>query len=79
MIDGPATSTPAEVLHSISPMKSLTIHLTPAVHDALVEACQVTNRQSPEEPITITEYIEECVINRLAELGLLRKNKRSKS
>jgi len=59
-----------------SPMKALTICLTPAVHDALVEACEVANRQTPEEPITINEYVEECIINRVVELGLLRRNKR---
>ena len=57
-------------------MKSLTIYLTPSVHDALVEACAVANRQSPDgEQITIQEYVEECVINRVVELGLLRKKK----
>lgn len=59
------------------PFKSLTIRITPAVHDALVEACEVTNRGCPEEPVTLAEYVEECVINRVAELGLLRKNKHS--
>ncbi len=63
-------------LVSSSPFKPITISLTPAVHDALVEACAVTNRQSPEEPITIQEYVEECVINRVVELGLLGRNKR---
>src|SRR5215471_611070 len=58
------------------PFKSLTIHVTPAVHDAIVEACEVANRKSPEEQITISEYVEECVINRVVELGLLRRNKR---
>src|SRR5260370_838295 len=47
-----ATSEPG---FSGSPMKSLTINLTPAVHDALVEACAVANRKAPEEPITILE------------------------
>ena len=61
---------------SNSNMKSLSIHLTPAVFDALVEACAVANRRAPEEPITITEYVEELVISRVVELGLLRRNKR---
>jgi hypothetical protein len=60
---------------SNSHMKSLTINLTPAVYDALVEACEVTNRKFPEEPITILEYVEECVINRVVDLGLLRRKK----
>ena len=63
-------------LVSSSPFKPLTISLTPAVHDALVAACEVANRNSPEETITIQEYVEECVINRVAELGLLRRNKK---
>ena len=72
--DHESVTAPAE---PASTMKALTIHFTPAVHDALAEACAIANRQSPEEPITITEYIEELVINRVVELGLLRKNKRS--
>ena len=44
--------------------------------DPTVEACAVANRKSPDEPITIVEYIEELIINRVVELGLLRKNKR---
>jgi hypothetical protein len=56
-------------------MKSLTINLTPAVYDALVEACGVANRKTPEEPITILEYVEELVSNRMVELGLLRKKR----
>lgn len=68
--------TEAGALISHLPMKSLTIHFTPAVHDALVAACEITNRQSPDEPITIQEYVEEIAINRVVELGLLRKNKR---
>lgn len=76
MIEGSGGSTFAGLVSSASPMKSLTVHFTPAVHDALVEACAITNRQSPEEPITIADYVEELVINRVVELGLLRKNKR---
>ena len=67
------TGTPAG---SASPLKVFTISLTLPVHDAVVEACAVTNRKSPEEPITITEYVEECVITRVVELGLLRRKKR---
>jgi hypothetical protein len=61
---------------SNSPMKALTINLTPSVHDALVEACAVANRKAPEEPVTILEYVEECIICHVVELGLLRKNNR---
>jgi hypothetical protein len=73
MIDGAATSTPVSVIASHSPMKHFTVNLTSAVHDALVEACAITNRQSPEDPITIAEYTEDLIINRVVELGLLRK------
>jgi hypothetical protein len=58
--------------------KTLTLHLTPPVHDALSEACAIANRQNPEDTITLTEYVEELVINRVVELGLLRRNKRKK-
>lgn len=68
--------TQAGALVSHLPMKSLTIHFTPAVFDALVEACEIVNRRSPEESITIQEYLEELAINRVVELGLLRRNKR---
>jgi hypothetical protein len=71
-----ATATPVES-PSGSPMKSLSINLTPAVHDALVEACAVANRRAPEESITLQEYVEECVITRVVELGLLRRKKRT--
>lgn len=57
-------------------MKSLTLRLTLPVYDALTEACAITNRKDPEEPITTEEYVEECVTTRLQELGLLRRNKR---
>lgn len=54
-------------------MKALTIRFTPAVFDALTEACAVSNRQSLDETITIEDYVEECAINRVVELGLLRR------
>jgi hypothetical protein len=58
-------------------MKALTINITPAVHDALVQACAVANRKAPDgEAITILEYVEECIICNVVELGLLRRNKR---
>lgn len=76
MIEGAATITPKSVVLSHSPMKSFTLHLTPTVHDGLVEACAIINRQSPEDPITIAEYTEELIINKVVELGLLRKRGR---
>lgn len=57
-------------------LKALTLHLTAPVHDALTEACAISNRQNPDDTITITEYIEELVINRVVELGLLKRHKR---
>lgn len=70
----PQTScTPVSVIASHSPMKHFTVNLTTAVHDALVEACALTNRQSPADPINIAEYTEELIINKVVELGLLRK------
>ena len=65
--------TPANVVPFTSPMQTLTIHLTNAVHDALVAACTFVNRQSPEDPITIAEFTEELIINKVVEMGLLRK------
>lgn len=59
-------------------MKQLTIRFTPAVYDALVEACTIANRQDPEEQITISDYVEQVTINNLVEMGLVRKHKRSK-
>jgi hypothetical protein len=56
--------------------KALTLHLMPAVYDALTEACAISNRQNPDDTISITEYIEELVINRVVELGLLKRHKR---
>jgi hypothetical protein len=63
-------------LVSDSHMKSLTLRLTSPVFDALAEACAIANRKDPEESITLEDYVGELVINRVVELGLLRKNKR---
>lgn len=57
-------------------LKALTLHLTAPVHDALTEACAISNRQNPEDTISLTEYVEELVINRVVELGLLKRHKR---
>ena len=57
-------------------LKALTLHLTTPVHDALTEACDISNRQNPEDTISLTEYVEELVINRVVELGLLKRHKR---
>jgi hypothetical protein len=73
-VQPPQTScTPASVIASHLPMKSFTVILTTPVYDALVEACAITNRQSPQDPITIAEYTEQLIINKVVELGLLRK------
>lgn len=65
-------------LHSsgMASLKALTLHLTAPVHDALTEACAISNRQNPDDTITLTEYVEELVINRVVELGLLKRHKR---
>jgi hypothetical protein len=60
-----------------SVLKPITLHLTPSVFDALTEACSISNRRNPEDLITIQDYIEELIINRVAELGLLRKTRKN--
>jgi hypothetical protein len=60
----------------VAPVKSLTLQLTPAVFAALVEACQVSNHKDPEEQITITDYVEQVLINNLVEMGLMRKHRK---
>lgn len=75
-----ATSPTPDGLVSSSGMaspKALTLHLTSPVYDALTEACAITNRQNPEDTISLTEYVEELVINRVVELGLLKRHKRN--
>lgn len=56
-------------------MKSLNIRLTTPVFDALTEACAITNRKDRDDPITVEDYVEECLTTRLVELGLIRKRK----
>lgn len=77
MIPVQPVSPAASVVPSHS-MKSFTVNLTTAVHDALVEACGIANRRSPDGPITLAEYTEELIINRVVELGLLRTKKVSR-
>ncbi len=77
----PVVTTPAPVSEAqscivASVLKPITLHLTPSVFDALTEACAVVNRQDPDDPVTLADYVEELVINRVVELGLLRKTKR---
>lgn len=78
----PVVTTPHQVITepscNVALVKSLTVTLTPSVYDALVEACGVANRQDPDEPITMSDYVEELIINRVVELGLLRKYKKRK-
>jgi hypothetical protein len=59
-------------------IKTITLHITPSVLVALTEACALTNHENPDENVTVEDYAEECVINRLIELRLLRKNKLQK-
>lgn len=70
----PTQEIPATQLQSLG-MKTLNLHLTPAVFAALTEACQLTNHNS-DEPITVTDYVEECLITRLSELGLIRRKRK---
>lgn len=70
----PVVTTPSRIVVSV--LKPLTLHLTPSVFDALTEACAITNRRNPDDTITVQEYVEELTMNRLAELGLLRKQRR---
>lgn len=63
---------------NVALVKSLTLRLTPSVFDALTEACAITNRKDPDDPITVEDYINELIINRVVELGLLRKYKARK-
>jgi len=63
-------------------MKSFTLRLTPTIEAALTEAvalCNVAEKQAcvaekvRYEFITREDYIEELIMVRLQELGLLRK------
>ena len=74
--DGVAGSVPTTHSSGMASPKAITLHLTSPVYDALTEACAISNRQNPEDTISITEYIEELVINRVVELGLLKRHKR---
>jgi hypothetical protein len=74
-------------MYMVENMKSLTLRLTPAVHSALTEAILLCNRAEKEacvaekvryEFITQEDYIEELVMVRLAELGLLRQYSKRK-
>jgi hypothetical protein len=56
-------------------LKTLTIRLTPAVFAALTEACVITNSRDPEDPLTVEDYVNQLIINRVVDLGLLRKPK----
>lgn len=69
----PSELAPATV---VSVLKPLTLQLTPSVFDALTEACAITNRKDPDESITIQEYVEQLIINRVVELGLLRRKRK---
>lgn len=57
-------------------MKALTIRFTPAVFDALAEACAISNRQNPDDTITIEDFIEECAVVKVVELGLLKQRRK---
>lgn len=60
-----------------SGMKTLNLHLTPAIYKALVEATSISNIGS-DEPNTTEEYVSDVLIAHLQTLGLIRQQKRSK-
>lgn len=63
-------------------VKSLTFQVTPAVYDALLEAVVVVNQLELEvsreehksySPLTVEEFIEECVLVSLTTRKLLKR------
>lgn len=60
-------------LHS-SGMKTLNLHLTPAIYAALVEATSVSNTGS-DEPNTIEDYAGDVIMTHLQGLGLIRRKR----
>lgn len=74
----PATPVAPHQLHPTPQLRSLgmraiNISFTPRVFAALTEACALVNQENSDDPITVEDYAEECVMNRLVTLGLLRK------
>ena len=58
-------------------MKTLNLHLTPAIYKALVEATSISNTGS-DETNTIEDYASDVIITHLQTLGLIRQQKRGK-
>ena len=58
-----------------SVLKTLQVRLTPTVFAALTEACSVANTLDTDDPLTVEDYVNQLIINRVVELGLLRKPK----
>lgn len=73
------TSTPThEIFQSplqSSGMKTLNLHLTPAIYAALIEACAASNLGS-DEPSTIEDYVGEVLMTHLQTRGLIRRKRR---
>lgn len=74
---GTSTPTPAtsQTPLLLAGMKTLNLHLTPAIFAALIEACAASNLGS-DEPNTIEEYTGDVLITHLQALGLIRQKKR---
>ena len=75
----PATPVAPKQLHPGAPlqlagMKTLNLHLTPAIYAALIEACAASNLGS-DEPNTIEDYVSDVVMTHLQGLGLIRRKK----
>jgi hypothetical protein len=79
-VQPPATPVAPHQLHpgttlQSSGMKTLNLHLTPAVYKALVEATAISNTGS-DEPSTIEDYAGDVVITHLQTLGLIRQKRK---
>lgn len=78
-LEAPGTSTPtltaSAVPLQLAGMKTLNLHLTPAIYAALIEACAASNIGS-DEPNTIEDYVSDVVMTHLQGLGLIRRKKR---
>lgn len=59
-----------------SGMKTLNLHLTPAIYAALIEACAASNIGTDDEPNTIEDYAGEVLMTHLQGLGLIRRKRK---
>jgi len=56
--------------------KTITVRFTPRVFAALTAACEIVNQENSDDPLTIEDYAEECVVNRLVTMGLVRQKRK---